>query len=186
MFPFFCGCHISNLCLHHRWSVTTRASSIQAQCWLRLPPPITIQYFQTSIIIALCCYWARRGRDGRQSYANTSRTCLQMSQRTLTLWNGGRYVVQYAHYHLFLTPYRIMDTNTPPSAILHINYLTSPASSVPCKQLFSCGGEITTKCCSQLGVLHFEELQVMKFAWRNNISDLAACVTVRLPCCLFQ
>jgi len=30
------------------------------------------------------------------------------------------------------------------------------------------------KHCSQLGALHFEELQVMKFAWRNNISDLAA------------
>jgi len=49
-----------------------------------------------------------------------------------------------------------------------------PASSVSCKQLFSGGGEIATKRCAQLGVAHFKELQVMKFAWRNNIGDLAA------------
>lgn len=27
---------------------------------------------------------------------------------------------------------------------------------------------------AQLGAAHFEELQVMKFAWRNSIGDLAA------------
>ena len=27
---------------------------------------------------------------------------------------------------------------------------------------------------AQLGATHLEELQVMKFAWRNNIGDLAA------------
>ena len=27
---------------------------------------------------------------------------------------------------------------------------------------------------AQLGAMRFEELQVMKFAWRNTISDLAA------------
>ena len=30
-----------------------------------------------------------------------------------------------------------------------------------------------TKCRAQLGPLRFEELQMMKFAWRNNIGDLA-------------
>jgi hypothetical protein len=30
------------------------------------------------------------------------------------------------------------------------------------------------ECHAQLGAGHFEELQVMKFAWRNNIEDLAA------------
>jgi len=46
-------------------------------------------------------------------------------------------------------------------------------SSVPCKQLFSAGGKIATKCHSQLGVVCFEEPQVMKSMWKNNITDLA-------------
>jgi len=29
------------------------------------------------------------------------------------------------------------------------------------------------KCHAQLEVAHFEELQIMKFAWRNKIGDLA-------------
>jgi len=49
-----------------------------------------------------------------------------------------------------------------------------PASSVPCERLFSGGGKIATKHHAQLGVARFEELQIMKFAWRNNIGDLAA------------
>jgi len=55
-----------------------------------------------------------------------------------------------------------------------IDFLACPASSIPCEQLFSGGGKIATKRCAQLGVACFEELQVMKFAWRNNIGDLAA------------
>ena len=55
-----------------------------------------------------------------------------------------------------------------------INFLAYPTSFIPCEQLFSGGGKITTKHRAQLGVAHFEELQVMKFAWRNNIGDLTA------------
>jgi len=55
-----------------------------------------------------------------------------------------------------------------------IDFLACPASSVPCKRLFSGGGKIATKRRAQLGVACFKELQVMKFAWRNNIGDLAA------------
>jgi len=55
-----------------------------------------------------------------------------------------------------------------------IDFLACPASSVPCERLFSSGGKIATKHRSQLGALRFEELQVMKFTWRNNISDLVA------------
>ena len=54
-----------------------------------------------------------------------------------------------------------------------INFLVCPASSVPCERLFSGGGKIATKRRAQLGVAHFEELQVMKFAWRHNIANLA-------------
>jgi len=55
-----------------------------------------------------------------------------------------------------------------------IDYLACPASSVPCKRLFSAGGKIATKRHSQLGAVRFEELQVMKSMWKNNIADLAA------------
>jgi hypothetical protein len=55
-----------------------------------------------------------------------------------------------------------------------IDFLASPASSVPCERLFSGGGEIATKRRAQLGVTRFEELQVMKFAWRHNVGDHAA------------
>ena len=55
-----------------------------------------------------------------------------------------------------------------------IDFLACPASSVPCERLFSGGGEIATRRHAQLGASRFEELQVMKFAWRNNIGDLAA------------
>ena len=55
-----------------------------------------------------------------------------------------------------------------------IDFLACPASSVPCERLFSGGGKIATKCRAQLGVTRFEELQVMKFAWRHNIGDHAA------------
>jgi len=55
-----------------------------------------------------------------------------------------------------------------------IDFLACQASSVPCKWLFSGGGEIATKCRAQLGATRFEELQIMKFAWRNNIGDLTA------------
>ena len=55
-----------------------------------------------------------------------------------------------------------------------INYLACPASSIPCKRLFSAGGEIATKRHSQLGVARFKELQVMKSMWKNNVANLAA------------
>jgi hypothetical protein len=55
-----------------------------------------------------------------------------------------------------------------------LDYLPCQASSVPCERLFSAGGEIATKRRAQLGAERFEELQMMKFAWRNNIGDLAA------------
>ena len=55
-----------------------------------------------------------------------------------------------------------------------IDFLACQASSVPCKRLFSGGGEIATKRRARLGAIRFEELQIMKFTWRNNIGDLAA------------
>jgi len=55
-----------------------------------------------------------------------------------------------------------------------LDFLPCQASSVPCERLFSGGGEIATKRRARLGADRFEELQMMKFAWRNNIGDLTA------------
>ncbi|KIM58358.1 hypothetical protein SCLCIDRAFT_128426 [Scleroderma citrinum Foug A] len=49
-----------------------------------------------------------------------------------------------------------------------------PASSVPCERLFSAGAEIATDRRSRLGSVRFEELQVLKHAWRNLVVDQAA------------
>ena len=49
-----------------------------------------------------------------------------------------------------------------------------PASLVPCECLFSAGAEIATDCQSRLGAEKFEELQILKYAWWNNIIDRAA------------
>jgi hypothetical protein len=49
-----------------------------------------------------------------------------------------------------------------------------PASSVPCERLFSAGAETATNCRSRLGSNQFEQLQVMKFAWRKSVVDHTA------------
>jgi hypothetical protein len=55
-----------------------------------------------------------------------------------------------------------------------LDFLPCQASSVACERLFSAGGEIATKQRAQLGTERFEELQLMKFAWRHSIDDLAS------------
>ena len=52
--------------------------------------------------------------------------------------------------------------------------LPAQASSVPCERLFSAGKETAADRRSRLGAERFEQLQVMKFAWRNNMKDYAA------------
>lgn len=49
-----------------------------------------------------------------------------------------------------------------------------PATSVPCERLFSAGAEIATNRRNRLGADHFEHLQVLKYAWRQQIVDHAA------------
>lgn len=55
-----------------------------------------------------------------------------------------------------------------------MDFLPCQASSVACERLFSAGGEIATKRRAQLGAERFEELQLMKSAWKNKINDLAS------------
>jgi hypothetical protein len=55
-----------------------------------------------------------------------------------------------------------------------LDILPIPASSVPCERLFSAAKEIADDRRARLGPKKFEELQITKFGWRNNVSDLAA------------
>ena len=48
---------------------------------------------------------------------------------------------------------------------------TVPASSVPCKWLFSAGAEIATYQRSHLGSGCFKELQIMKHMWNSSLVD---------------
>ncbi|RDB16020.1 hypothetical protein Hypma_003461 [Hypsizygus marmoreus] len=50
----------------------------------------------------------------------------------------------------------------------------SKASSVPCERLFLASKQTATERRARLGAKTFEELQLMKFAWRNNIRNIAA------------
>jgi hypothetical protein len=45
---------------------------------------------------------------------------------------------------------------------------------VPCERLFSAGKHVADDHRSRLGAEKFEKLQIMKSAWRNKITDLAA------------
>jgi len=59
-------------------------------------------------------------------------------------------------------------------ACITLDVLPAQASSVPCKHLFSSRKLIATDKCSHLGHERFEELQVLKFAWRPTLIDHAA------------
>jgi hypothetical protein len=49
-----------------------------------------------------------------------------------------------------------------------------PATSVPCERLFSAGAEIATNRRSRLGADKFEQLQILKHAWQDQIVDVAS------------
>jgi len=55
-----------------------------------------------------------------------------------------------------------------------LDFLPCQASSVACKCLFFAGGKIATKQYAQLGSEQFKELQLIKFAWKSRIDNLAS------------
>jgi hypothetical protein len=62
----------------------------------------------------------------------------------------------------------------PTLAWIALDVLPCQASSVPCERLFSASKQTADLRRSSLGAKHFEELQVMKFAWCKNLMDHAA------------
>jgi hypothetical protein len=61
----------------------------------------------------------------------------------------------------------------PTLARIALDVLPSQASSVPCERLFSASKQTADYRRASLGAKRFEELQIMKFAWRKGLSDLA-------------
>jgi len=115
-----------------------------------------------------------RRKDGRPKFADTSKIYPPTSQKIPMSLHGGRYM-----FHVFLSffvTYYFQDNGSlfPTFRRVALDFLPCLASSVPCERLFSSGGEIATKRRAQLGAARFEELQVMKFAWRNDVDDLAS------------
>jgi hypothetical protein len=61
----------------------------------------------------------------------------------------------------------------PTLAWIALDILPCQASSVPCKRLFSASKQTADLRRSSLGAKHFEELQIMKFAWCRKIINNA-------------
>lgn len=61
----------------------------------------------------------------------------------------------------------------PTLARIALDILPCQASSVPCERLFSASKQTADLCRLSLGLKWFEELQIMKFAWRKKILDNA-------------
>lgn len=59
-------------------------------------------------------------------------------------------------------------------ARIALDVLPAQASSVPCERLFSGAKQIAVDRRSRLGADLFEKLQMMKYAWRDSMTDLAA------------
>ena len=62
----------------------------------------------------------------------------------------------------------------PTLARIALDILPIPASSVPCERLFSVGKQVATDRRARLGSDRFEQLQIMRSAWKDDIVDLAA------------
>jgi hypothetical protein len=62
----------------------------------------------------------------------------------------------------------------PTLARIALDILPCQASSVPCERLFSGSKQTAVDRRASLGAERFEELQIMKFAWREKITDIAA------------
>jgi hypothetical protein len=62
----------------------------------------------------------------------------------------------------------------PTLAQIALDVLPCQASSVPCERLFSASKQTADLRRASLGAKRFEELQIMKFAWRKNNPDHAA------------
>ena len=67
-----------------------------------------------------------------------------------------------------------------------LDMLPCQASSVPCERLFSASKQTATDLCAWLGAQWFEELQLMKYAWKQSVIDFAECNSALVEICLME
>ena len=92
-------------------------------------------------------------------------------------FSGGRYVYFILYLSNQTNPEYNLKEHTllyPTLARISLDILPCQASSVPCERLFSASKQTAENRRASLGPKRFEELQVMKFAWRGKIENLAA------------
>lgn len=82
------------------------------------------------------------------------------------------------HHRISIIPSLMANQNHtmeyPTLTRIALDYLPSQASSVPCEHLFSASKQTAVNCRARLRHDKFEQLQILKFAWHGNVSDLAA------------
>src|SRR5713101_6115056 len=80
--------------------------------------------------------------------------------------------------HIIVAPSLMVNQNHaieyPTLARIALDYLPSQASSVPCECLFSASKQTAVDRRAHLRHEKFEQLQILKFTWREDVSDLAA------------
>jgi len=94
----------------------------------------------------------------------------QKSQISLHTW----WVVCIPHtISLILKLFQAHCNDYPTISRIAMDVCAIPATSVPCERLFSAGAEVATDHGSCLGAENFEQLQILKHAWRDNMINSA-------------
>ena len=114
-----------------------------------------------------------------------SLTGFDRHRRTLIARGEEGWVAELGRYLTDLPQYATSDMDVvkyweenhriyPTLGRIALDFLPCQASSVPCERLFSASKQVATDRRARLGAQKFEELQLMKFAWRQGIIDIAA------------
>ena len=85
--------------------------------------------------------------------------------------------IMYCVFRSILSTLQDNHHQFPTLGCITLDILPCQALSVPCERLFSASKQTATDLRSKLGAQRFEELQLMKYAWKHNIVDFAACNT---------
>ena len=113
---------------------------------------------------------------GKQS-CGTCGTTLLMSPRTFqrrqTLLHGGQYVSFTYFLPALLEQFQAHSDNYPILSCIAMDICAVHTTSIPCEHLFSAGAEIATDHQSHLGANRFEQLQILKHTWKDNIVNSA-------------